>query len=83
MIIRNEYTVEAFLYAICSHLEPGCRSNEFRGDYYFGSGYWRGIPVIDDHCKMVGIRLVNPDLSQDDINTVEKALGIICHYEVK
>ena len=44
---------------------------------YLGSGYWRCVPVYDGNGPFEGIRLINPSLTNEEIETVEKAFWLI------
>jgi hypothetical protein len=54
-----------------------------RDDYgeviYLGSGYWRCVPVYDTGTESVflGIRLINPSRTDEEIDIVEKAFWLL------
>jgi len=50
------------------------------GIYYLGSGYWRS-KVVENDSQQVGLCLINPDKTKDEIDTVEKALAIIFGHQ--
>ena len=68
-----------------------CGNNKV-GDYdeaedlwYFGEGYWRGKAVRkvkgDMESPVIGIRLINPDKTGEQIEAVEKAACLLGHGE--
>ncbi len=57
-------------------------------EIYLGGGFWRMVPVWDEDSDsddldklLLGIRLVNPDKTPDEIATVERGLCILEHLE--
>ena len=83
MIQRGSYKVEIFLELISNRLtgdrHVGIDHNPSTDDvtYYFGGGYFRGLPVYDKEGVFDGITLVNPDLSREELQILERALSIL------
>lgn len=81
MIPKSGRKFQPWMESICRHVssEPTRSITDSPHDdtIYIGAGYWRAILVRDDDENIVGARLVNPDRTADEIQTVERAICIL------
>ena len=92
MIDRKSYKVEVFWKRIekifgeasfqCVPLKRNNYQTIPHEDYgeviYLGGGYWRCMPIHNEVGDVfIGVRMINPSLSFEQIDTVEKAFWLI------
>lgn len=81
MIPRGSNRFEPWMSGICRIVSP--ESTRISGEnpdddlIYIGAGYWRAALVRDDSDLVIGCRLINPDRTPDEIQTVERAVCIL------
>jgi hypothetical protein len=84
VILKGSYKLDAFLHHLTAHISPG-HSTHFSGIpedgvIYLGAGYWR-VRVVSDPRDgggpVIGVRLINPDRTPEEIDTVERGLAIL------
>lgn len=95
MILRSGFKAESFISAIActiarnenAHIDAedvtfeACQE---KGNLiYLAGGYWRAVPSWDAFQNLIGVRLVNPDRSVQEIVTVERGIAILCHYDYR
>jgi len=97
MILRGSYHVDVFIEMLDRTIrgrdtgavvDPAYLTREYldaTGDHviYLGAGYWRAQPVWDGADQMLGVRLINPDRTPDEIAAVERGLAILRHLDYR
>lgn len=81
MIPRGSMKFEPWISGVCRIVSPEQtqRISENPQDdlIYIGGGYWRAAMVRDDSDRIIGCRLINPDRTPDEIQTVERAVCVL------
>ena len=84
MIYKGDFKAEAFLRTISLHISPAEKPTEKfadKGYTYLGAGYWRCRPVRNTDGKIIGLKLLNPDYTNEDIYRVEQGIATLLHLE--
>ena len=87
MILRGSNKPDPFIESVVRYVagERQKWSVTKEGAYqvvYIGAGYWRAVLIEnEDRTALVGIRLVNPDRTGEEIRTVERAVAILTFTE--
>jgi hypothetical protein len=81
VITTGSYKPEFLMRMVAKHVqgEPLPSKVSFGSDglLYLGGGYWRLKQVRDEHEKVVGVTLINPDKTGSDIEVVERAIAVL------
>lgn len=82
VVDRGSYKIEAFLRKLAKHLTLDGTARWVEGDgvYYLGGGYWRAKPSYNgegDDAMMIGVTLINPSKSAEEIEAVAKAMNVL------
>ena len=94
-VARGSYKVISFMPMLATRVTggPEWRWSDGEEVYYLGGGYWRASPVFEDDDpvlignnvvgpdNIVGVRLINPDRTADEIADVTKAMNILIRGE--
>ncbi len=84
MILKGSYRIDVFLRSICKCVSlGGVAPASFENDdvTYIGAGYWRCRQVVDETEEIIGLRLINPDRTAEEIAAVERGVAILCHLD--
>ena len=78
-VVRGSYKPEAFLRMLSKHLTLDADFNldEGEGVYYLGGGYWRASLVETRDDGVLGLKLINPDRTSEEIADITKAMNIL------
>lgn len=84
MIYKGYFKIETFLRAVSLRISPTEKPTEKfvdKGYTYLGTGHWRCRPVWDTNGKIIGLKLVNPNLNDSDIYLVEQGIATLLHLK--